>query len=127
VRRDTAKGLHTQVQRLKEHRSLRDDEIGDLKQVIGEAIENILNRFVDLYDFVVTLSSTANYAPIFARLKQILGGKIGLPFIDPDGTEKAGLHRLKSGRLPRGAIRGATCAVSSSCGRRRRARRRPER
>jgi hypothetical protein len=99
--REAAKKLHSEVQALKEHRRLQDEEVSGIKSAIDAAIEDILKRHADLYDDGVTLDKSVEYDPVFKEIEQITEGKVGPPFAKRDEMAKVGNQRFKE-KIPPG-------------------------
>ncbi|WP_214106792.1 PIN-like domain-containing protein [Acrocarpospora catenulata] len=94
--RQAAKDLHGQVQRLQEHRGLKDEDVSGVKKAIDAAIDDILTRFSELYDFGVEPGMKTDDDPVLARIEKITDGKIGPPLPNPAEAEKTGTQRLKN-------------------------------
>ncbi|MFC7641421.1 PIN-like domain-containing protein [Streptosporangium lutulentum] len=101
--REAAGDLHKEVQRLKEHRGLKDDEVNGIKKAIDDAITGILDVHADLYAFEVDPAIAVNDDPIFKEIELITAGKVGPPFSRPDEVEakKIGTQRIND-KIPPG-------------------------
>lgn len=98
--REAAKKLHGEVQSLKEHRRLRDEEVSGMESAINGAIDDLLERHADLYDFGVSLESSIEQDPLFEEIEQLTSGKIGPPFAKPVEMARVGSQRLKESVPP---------------------------
>lgn len=99
--REAAKKLHGEVQTLKEHRRLQDEDVSDIKEAIDVAIEDILKRHAHLYDYGVTLDKNIEHDSVFKEIEQITAGKVGPPFAKPEDKAKLGNQRFKE-KMPPG-------------------------
>jgi PIN like domain len=93
--RDAAKNLHSEVQRLKEHRRLQNDDVRGIKAAIDAAIENILKEYEHLFASDVSLAKTIDHDPVFKEIEKIIGSKVGPPFSNPEEAAKVGRQRLE--------------------------------
>ncbi|WP_143082660.1 PIN-like domain-containing protein [Nonomuraea wenchangensis] len=99
--RDAATKLHAEVQALKEHRRLQDDDVRGIKEAIDAAVESILRAHTDLYDHGVSLEQNIEHDAVFKELEQIVAGKVGPAFTKRDEMVKLGEKRLKE-KVPPG-------------------------
>ncbi|TYB71263.1 hypothetical protein FXF51_02175 [Nonomuraea sp. PA05] len=93
--REAAKKLHGEVQSLQEHRRLQGEDVRGIRDAIDAAVEDILRRHADLYDFGVSLESSIENDDLFKEIDQITAGKVGPPFAKPGEMAKIGNQRLK--------------------------------
>ncbi|GAA1628343.1 hypothetical protein GCM10009733_026360 [Nonomuraea maheshkhaliensis] len=99
--RKAAGDLHKEVQQLKDHRGLKDEDVKRIKQDIDAAITAILDAHTELYAFGVNKSVAIDKDPVFKEIEQIIARKVGPPLPNIDMAMKIGKQRLKE-KIPPG-------------------------
>ncbi|MGR6915408.1 PIN-like domain-containing protein [[Actinomadura] parvosata] len=99
--RKAASDLHKEVQQLKEHRGLKDEDVRGIQQAIDDAVTGILDAHADLYSFGVDQGVSIDDDPVFKEVEQIIAGKVGPPLPNMDAATKIGKQRLKD-KVPPG-------------------------
>lgn len=99
--RKAASGLHNEVQQLKEHRGLKDEDVEEIKQAIDDAVTSILEAHAQLYSFGVEQGIPVDKDPVFKEIDQIIAGKVGPPLRNIDAETRTGKQRIKD-KIPPG-------------------------
>ncbi|MBB2744606.1 UNVERIFIED_ORG: hypothetical protein FHR35_004455 [Microbispora rosea subsp. rosea] len=99
--RKAAGNLHKEVQQLKEHRGLKDEDVSGITQAIDDAVTDILNAHAALYDFGIGQGVAIDDDPVFKEIEQIIAGKVGPSLPNIVEATKIGKQRLKD-KVPPG-------------------------